>query len=127
MMGERAIDRWRHAIRTSDLPPTYRHVALELAEFMNYDTLCNAHPGTKRLADRTGFHVRTVQNALKRLEEAGWIVRVWQGGNRHDERRAYGRGEGGYLRRRERSASMYCGRFPTGKGGAGLTEGVAQD
>ena len=108
----RAIDRWRRAIRNSDLTPTCRHVALELAEFMDYDTLCNAYPGAARLAKLTGYHPRTVERTLRRLETEGWVQCVHRGGSRREEQRAHARGDSRYLGRRERSASNYCGRFP---------------
>ncbi len=90
----KSVDRWRKAIRHSDLKATARHVAIELSEFMDRDSLCNAHPGAPLLAKRTGLHPDTVKVTLKKLEARGWI-----------ECTRRGKGPG--------SASNWCGRFPS--------------
>jgi hypothetical protein len=69
----RAIDQYREAVWASDLPPTQRFVALALSRFMDLDTLASAYPGNAKLARLTGCSVRTVQRALRDLQDAGWI------------------------------------------------------
>jgi hypothetical protein len=102
----KAVDRWRDAIRHSDMPATCRHVALELSEYMDFDSLCSARPGAPLIAKRTGLHPRTVKATLKRLEARGWI-----------ECMRRGKGPG--------SASVWCGRFPR-VGSAGPPEAGAE-
>lgn len=75
------VDLWREAVRCSDLPPTARHVALALSEYMDFNTLGSAYPGAFRLAGQTGLCVRTVQRMLSLLAERGWIVQTFRGGS----------------------------------------------
>ncbi|GAA4706254.1 helix-turn-helix domain-containing protein [Streptomyces youssoufiensis] len=53
---------------------TARHVLQALAEHANKQGR-NAHPSVTRLQYRTGYDRRTVQRALRRLEDAGLILR----------------------------------------------------
>ncbi|MFF2940840.1 helix-turn-helix domain-containing protein [Streptomyces niveus] len=63
-------------LRTSSGKPdaTARHVLQALAEYARKDG-SNAHPSVIRLQYRTGYDRRTVQRALRRLEDAKLICR----------------------------------------------------
>lgn len=62
------------------LPPSARFVGVALAKYMDKDTLRKARPGCRRLADATGYSIRTVKVALAQLEAEGWITTVRAGG-----------------------------------------------
>jgi DNA-binding transcriptional MocR family regulator len=70
---------WHDQICKSELDPTARHVGLALCWFMDRTGQC--YPSRPTLAERTGYSVRTVERALKRLEQAG-DLRVQRGGGR---------------------------------------------
>lgn len=79
---------WRASIAESGLPRTTRAVAWALANHMN-ERGESAFPGTRTLAIEVGNEKGsgpaspiTVVNALKQLQEAGYLVRVKQGGGR---------------------------------------------
>jgi hypothetical protein len=71
----RPLHRWRNALRDSDLSPTCRHVALTLATRMKIDD-CWCWPGLKLIARDTGYSKSTVVEALRVLEERGYLIRL---------------------------------------------------
>lgn len=79
---------WRASIAESELPRTTRAVAWALANYMN-ERGESAFPGVPRLCRDVGNErgdkpasKSTVIDALRRLQEAGYLVRVAQGGGR---------------------------------------------
>lgn len=64
---------WRVGIRESSLGPLAKLVAYTLGTYMHADGT-NAYPSNRTLAASCGLSVRSVQNELARLEDAGWIV-----------------------------------------------------
>jgi hypothetical protein len=68
---------YTRAIRTSDLPPIARHVALTLATYANRDR--QAWPTQARLERDTGWARRSINNALNTLESTGWLTRLAKG------------------------------------------------
>jgi DNA-binding transcriptional regulator YhcF (GntR family) len=71
---------WRIAIRESDLDAIAKHVALTLDTYMNRRGL--AWPARATLAAGTGRAVSTVDRALTRLEQAGFLVAARSRGRR---------------------------------------------
>jgi DNA-binding MarR family transcriptional regulator len=70
---------WRTAITESDLRPTSRHVALTLSLYMG-EKGDHAWPAVTTLAEDTGLDRRTVQRALRELQDSGWLaVRIGGG------------------------------------------------
>jgi helix-turn-helix protein len=71
---------WRRAVRDERgrLSPLAKHVAFNLAEYMNRRGWCN--PGVDRLAADTGRDPRTVQRTLAELEQAGYLEIAAGGG-----------------------------------------------
>lgn len=67
------VDRYRRALKESDLPPPARWVATCLADYMDHDTLASAFPGNPRLVRETGYGDRTVRRALVVLVDTGWL------------------------------------------------------
>jgi hypothetical protein len=70
---------WRQAIQDSDLPPTARHVALNLSTHMNLQG-GSCFPSLETQAFETGLHKSTVARALKRLERCKYLYRSPGGG-----------------------------------------------
>ena len=68
---------YARAIRASDLPAIARHVALTLGTYANRSG--EAWPSQETLQRGTGWSRRTVNNALKDLELAGWLSRLVKG------------------------------------------------
>jgi hypothetical protein len=64
---------WRSAITESGLPPTVRLVALALSLHMS-ERGDSCFPARQTLADETGLSVRSVDKAIKQLEEAKYLV-----------------------------------------------------
>jgi DNA-binding transcriptional MocR family regulator len=69
-MNDRVL--WLTAITGSSLDSTAKHVALQLAMFMNGKGVC--WPSKARLVDTTGYGDRTVDRAIRRLEQAGYLI-----------------------------------------------------
>lgn len=65
---------WRIAIRDSDLDSTAKHVALTLDIYMNARGI--AWPSRAALAEGTGLSVRTIERALARVSQSGYLVVV---------------------------------------------------
>lgn len=65
------IQTWAARARTGS--GTLKHVLLALANFADENGLC--WPSQERLAFNTELTDRTIRDALKKLEEAGWIKR----------------------------------------------------
>lgn len=63
---------WRVAVRDSDLDATAKHVALTLSVYMNRRGI--AWPSRVSLAAGTSRTIRTVERAVARLEQAGFLV-----------------------------------------------------
>jgi hypothetical protein len=78
----RRDDEYRNAIFRSRLPTRMIVVAVAVAHSMDYGSLGSAYPGVDLLAERTGFHRRTVQRTLAELVDAGWLQRTHKGGGR---------------------------------------------
>jgi hypothetical protein len=78
---------WRLAIasKDSDLPPTVRLAAHTLALHMNTDG-GSCFPSIATLAAESGLSERSVQKAIRHLEDAGWL-RVRLGGSPRGGRR----------------------------------------
>ncbi|TGQ01419.1 MULTISPECIES: helix-turn-helix domain-containing protein [unclassified Mesorhizobium] len=64
---------WRHAIISSGLEPTTRHVLLTISCFMN-DLGGGCYPTTKQLEQATGLSERSVCTHIARAESAGWLT-----------------------------------------------------
>ena len=77
--GGWAKDRWdwiKRVRRSGDLSTMSRLVAHSLAVgYANAET-GECRPGAKALADDCATTVRTIERALRELEEAGWLVRL---------------------------------------------------
>jgi DNA-binding transcriptional ArsR family regulator len=63
---------WRVAVRDSNLDPTAKHVALTLDTYMNSRGL--AWPARQTLAEGVGVSVRTLDRALSRLSQSGFVI-----------------------------------------------------
>lgn len=59
------------AVWESDLPATDRLVLLSLADHADDEGQC--YPSVRRVCERTGLSERAVQNAFKRLSDAGYL------------------------------------------------------
>jgi hypothetical protein len=81
-MSERSpLASYREAICDSELDPASRHVALVLAMYMKAsDRTC--FPSKLTLARRTGYSKRTVDRAIRQLEETGYLDVRHSRGNR---------------------------------------------
>jgi hypothetical protein len=78
--GYSAVFRWRLALRdASDLPASAKATGFALSLYL--DESGYAFPGVRRLASDTGRNRRTVQRALRTLEEANYL-RTQKGGGR---------------------------------------------
>lgn len=75
------IIEWRNAIRASPLDRTAKLVALMLSTYFGAHEL-TAWPGRKRLAADCGLSVRSVEQAVKRVEAAGLLKVVRSLGGR---------------------------------------------
>ncbi|RUW26938.1 helix-turn-helix domain-containing protein [Mesorhizobium sp. M4B.F.Ca.ET.013.02.1.1] len=64
---------WRHAIITSGLEATTRHVLLTISCFMN-DVGGGCYPTTKQLEQATGLSERSVCTHIAKAESAGWLT-----------------------------------------------------
>lgn len=107
---------WRSAVCDSDLPPTARHVALTLSLHMN-ERGGSCFPSREELARETGLSVRTVDKAIRTLEDAGWL---------HVERPARQRGRGHpnrYTARVPGEEGRTTFALPTQKGESGARKG----
>jgi DNA-binding transcriptional regulator YhcF (GntR family) len=65
---------WRDAVRDTparDLDATAKHVAMTLSTWMNGRG--RSYPGRRSIADGCSVSVKSVDRALKRLEDAGWV------------------------------------------------------
>jgi DNA-binding transcriptional ArsR family regulator len=94
------VARWRRAVIRSELSDAQVRVAVALADHMN-GAGSPAWPSVERLAKLTHRSPRSVQRALRELEEAGWIEAT--------SSRKGGRAEGGDGR-----ATRYRATFPKG-------------
>ncbi|RVA58211.1 helix-turn-helix domain-containing protein [Mesorhizobium sp. M7A.F.Ca.US.001.01.1.1] len=73
-MGEQSTSwSWRHAIISSDLAPTTRHVLLTISCYMN-DVGGGCYPTTKQLQKSTGLSERAVCEHIGIAERAGWLT-----------------------------------------------------
>jgi hypothetical protein len=70
---------WRDAVRDSSLDSTAKGVAYALTTWMNLQG--HAFPGRAALAAGAGYTVRTIDRAVPRLEKAG-LLRVVRNGGR---------------------------------------------
>jgi hypothetical protein len=70
---------WRDLIQKSDLPPTARHVALNLSTHMNLNG-GSCFPSLETQASETGLHKSTVVRSLNLLEWAEYLERFPGGG-----------------------------------------------
>lgn len=82
---------WRIVVRDSSLDATAKLVAFTLDTYMDRRGI--AWPSRPTLAAGAGSHVRTVDHALARLEDAGFIV---------------------VARSRGRRSNLYCASLPNG-------------
>ncbi|PZR66970.1 MAG: helix-turn-helix domain-containing protein, partial [Stutzerimonas stutzeri] len=65
--------RWRHAVASSDLPPTTRHVLATLGNKMDRDG-GSCFPTIADLCVLTGLTQKTVRTHLKIASDRGWLV-----------------------------------------------------
>lgn len=72
MAGQSTSWSWRHAIISSELAPTTRHVLLTISCFMN-DVGGGCYPTTKQLQKSTGLSERAVCEHIGIAERAGWL------------------------------------------------------
>ena len=79
-MSRPVTSRWRDAFSVSDLSPTARAVCCALATFMDSRT-GECWPSVETLATVLRRNRRTVQRALREIEDAGW-VNVKRGGGK---------------------------------------------
>jgi hypothetical protein len=80
---------WRNAMRLpnkivmklapgAELGPTARHVGLAMSFYVNRAS--ELWPGAARLARETALSERSVRQQIERLNEAGWLSKITQGG-----------------------------------------------
>lgn len=71
---------WRIAVRESELDRVAKLVALTLGIYMNRRGI--AWPSKQSLAEGTGYSIRTVDRAIIRLEQAGFLIVTRTAGRR---------------------------------------------
>ena len=86
MSKQREIERWRKAVRDSDLKMPLRVVLYAMSFYMHYDRLDGAYPGPARLAAETGAAASTVKAALRKLVALGWLEPTAIGGSSNGRR-----------------------------------------
>ena len=75
-------------LEATDLTPTARFIGFVLATKWNGGTEETPFMSTREIVERTGLSDKTVRNARKALEEAGWITIVRRGHRLGDTTRA---------------------------------------
>lgn len=73
-------DLYRIAVTALPLTGAQHKVAIALSEYMDYDTLEDARPGTAQLVERTQLAERTVKDALLFLRQTRVVLRTHKGG-----------------------------------------------